>query len=715
MVFNPPTLVNYTNADIYAYERRKIQQYNYFLKYRPEIMSHTYIEISYNTNLEDNTNLPWYRKIHFIVRSRKKFCSQATCQNHFPRGNTCSPDDIPKVFKTGDHDIEACQPGCFNLYENTKLPSDNDNNKDPTTTEDDNFARAPFLIYSYRQCVCQIHNNGIFSLGVDDFARTDTHPLPRVDTIGTGFHYIDSGNFFDRENFSPDDNQPFIDIEGNESFRFNINKYYCDDFQLKFDGRKCYADVGEKIFGFLVSSTLYKACQYGIRYAATGVTNTDVQKLNLPPIKYKPRHDNISSWKNDVDDTAFFIDPNVSLLDLGFTEESKHGIFTTQYGYPGMIVEPLAYGKNVTGNLIDYEKLNKNRLYQFQYDIYNGQRFIDEYEIYGIYKYIRNNPTKREYSPEKYIDANNVLANMIKGLIENLGEISAILTFGYLFDKGVKYSQKLLKLSAEYVEGVITPTLLYIVERELLTQAFHPSIRIFSRVIAKIANVSSSFIKMMDVFTTVVGILDLFDIGFDFFNMNHIMNDGTINQYSELDIKTIRDAYGYGTVEYSPVTFMMMCEYLKLLDNWTIVPSSTQKLRCIKDYHKYKYMIPINAVTRYDKDNDNTFEWVSEYIFSLTVNSNGLQINWDDELKLSSDIIEKYININENVYLKGMDNYSQYTESFRERIKYSQYTFVILIIIFILIIMVSMKLAVPFILIAAISSIYVVFSYWLKN
>lgn len=712
MVFNPPTSLNYSNADMYSYERQKIQQYNYHLKFRPEIMSHNYIEISYNTELEDNQDIPWYRKIRFIVRARKQFCSQATCQNHFPRGNTCSQTDVPRVFKTGDHDVEACQPSCFNLYEGAKMPKDDSS----TTTQDEEFARAPFLIYSHRQCACTIHNNGIFALGIDDFARTDKHPLPRIDTIGTGFHYIDSGNFFDRENFSVDDNPPFVDISNDESFRFRVNKYYCDDFQLKFDGKKCYSSLGEQIFGFLVSSSLYKACQYGVRYATTGVTNTDVQKLDLPPVKYSPRHDTVASWKNDVDDTAFFIDPNVSLTDLGFTEDMKHCIFTTQYGYPGTIVEPLASNKNVTGNVIDYEALNKDRLYQFRYDINTGRRLIDEYEIYGIYKYIRSNPTKSEFSSDKYQNPDHGLASIIDGIIDNFGEVSAILTFNYLFEKGLEYSKKLLQLSSEYINGTITPTLLHIVERQFLTQSLHPTIRIFSQVISNILKTSTSFIKMADVFTTVAGIIDLFDMTFDFFNMNNVMDDGSVRQYSELDIKLVRDAYGYGTVEFSPVTFMLMCEYLKLPDTWSSVPSATTKLRCIKEYPNHKYMIPISAVIRYDTDNDNSYEWVSEYIFSLKVNSNGLKINWEDESKLSSETINKYINIDENVYLRGMERYAQYTESFRTRVKYSQYTLVALFIVLILIVVVYIKLAVPFLLIAAISAGYIAFSYLLgKN
>lgn len=726
--FNPPTTLNYTNADLYAFERRKIQQYNYYLRFRPEIMSHTYIEISYNHNLQDNNDIPWYRKIYFTVRSRKSFCSQATCQSHFPRGNMCDVDDKPRIFKTGDHDVESCQFGCYNLYEKAKMPpsqddddddSDDDkktknNDKDKVDTENEEFARAPFLIYSYRQGACCQHNNGLFSMGIDSRARSDYHPVPRVTTPGTGFHYIDSGNFFERENFSIKDNQPFLDIEGNESFRFRVNKYYCDEFMLKFDGSQCYASAGEKIFGFLVSSTLYKACQYGVRYFATGVTNTDIQKVNLPPVKYKVRHQTLESWKNDVDPNAYFINPNVSLTDLGFTEDMKHCIFTTQYGYPGKLVEPLASGKNLTGNLIDYAKLNENRLYQFKYDIYTGQRLLDEYAIQGIYKYIRSNPSDMEFNEEDYLNPNDNIINLLKDLVENLHVQVAIYTANYLVTKGVEFSRQTLKLSAEYVKGVITPTLLHLVEREMLTQALHPTIVMFSRAVAKLLKLGASLIKMMDVFTTIAGIVDIFDIGFDFFNMQRIMDDGTVQQYSELDIEDIRRGYGYGTVEYSPLEFMLMCQHLKLHENWKKTPNSVLKLKCIKDYPNYKYMIPVNSAVRFDETNDNAYEWVSEYIFALQTNSNGLKINWENEMTLSQEVIDQYLHIDDHVYLKGMDEYSAYTDSFRKRVKYSQYALFVIIILFLIIIFVYLEMAAPFIMLTAIGAAYLVFSYFLK-
>lgn len=717
MVFNPPTLLNYTNAELYSYERQKIQQYNFFLRFKPHIMSHTYFEISYNAQLTDNDNIPWHRKLKFSLHSRKKFCSQTSCQIYYPRGNTCTKTDKPRIFKTGDHDVEACQFNCYNLYDGAMMPSSNnddvvsDKKETVGTINDEQMARAPFLIYSHKQCVCTMHNNDLFAMGSDDYTRTDFHPTPRIDTIGTGFHYTDSGNFFDRPDFSPLDNEPYMDNEKNESFRFNINRYYCDDFRLKFDGRKCYSSIGESIFSFLISSSLYKACQYGVRYGATGVTNTDTQKLSLPPPKYKVHHETLTSWENDIDENAFFIDPNVSLLDLGFTENMKHCIFTTQYGYPGKLVEPLASGKNLTGNLVDYAKLNEGRLYQFSYDESTGQRLIDEYEIYGIYKYIRSNPTGNIFEEQSYNNPENKLHNLMHGIVSNLGEIGAMIAFGYMLDKGLLYSQKVTSLAVEFLEGKITPTLLHIIEREMLNQSFGSVVKIFSKSIVSVLRTSSSLLKTGDIFTAIAGIIDLVDIGVDFFNMNKIMDSGTVHQYSQLDIDMLRKTYGYGTVEYSPVTFMLMCEYLKIHERWTTTPSSLMKLRCLTDYKMYKYMLPVTAVARHDTNNDNAYEWISEYIFALRTNSNGLHINWDEEGTLSGDIIEQYLKIDENVYLNGFNQYAEFTKVFRKRVHYAQYSLVVILFLFILIVTLYIQIAIPFIFLTALTSFYIAFSY----
>lgn len=123
-------------------------------------------------------------------------------------------------------------------------------------------------------------------------------------------------------------------------------------------------------------------------------------------------------------------------------------------------------------------------------------------------------------------------------------------------------------------------------------------------------------------------------------------------------------------------------------------------------------MIPLEQVVSYHEDNENVYQWVSEYIFSLRTNSNGLEINWDEEHKLPSDVVNQYLHIDENVYLKGMDAYSEYTKSFRERVKFAKYALFVIIILFLIIVFVYIKIAPIFILISALAAFYMTFSFF---
>ena len=575
----------------------------------------------------------------------------------------------------------------------------------------DQYNRAPFLLYSHSQCLCTIQENAIYGLGLDDCNRTDIHPLPRVDTIGTGFDIVDSGNYFNDPNFDPKQNEPFRDAQGNETFRFRVNKYYCDDFKLKFDGENCYEPIGEKIFGFLVSSTLYKACQYGVRYLETGVTNSQIQKLNLPPVEHDVRHKTIDSWLADIDYDNFFLDPDVTLTDLGITAENRHLIFTTQYGYPGRLVEPLLVYSGVEDVLpIDYEKLNEGRLPQFKYDPLTGRRVIDEYEILGIYKVIRENPTKLDFQPSSFNNPGDQLIQFFKGISDNIVEVGSMLVAGILVSKATDYSLKVIKLSSEYLQNVVTPTLLFLVQRQMLFELIEPIKTVLKQALVAL-KAFSSLIKTVDVVTTIAGIVDLFDLKFDFFNMTKVLSDGTLRQYAELDIDSIRKGYGYGTVEFSAIHFILRCEEIGLYKNWRVTPTNTRRLRGVADAAKYSYMLPIEQVLDPHEDTEKSFNWISEYIFSLQTNANYLTINWEDENILADDVVNQYLDIRQSVYLQGMDRYGEFTRSFRRRYNLCIVAIVVFILLFILVLFFNISLSILGLFSVAIGTFYLTFTY----
>lgn len=63
----------------------------------------------------------------------------------------------------------------------------------------------------------------------------------------------------------------------------------------------------------------------------------------------------------------------------------------------------------------------------------------------------------------------------------------------------------------------------------------------------------------------------------------------------------------------------------------------------------------------------------------------------------------QYLKIDGNIYLKGMYEYSKYTESFRKRVKYSQWALFVIVIIFLITLVVYIKIATPLIFVAAIN------------
>ena len=627
--------------------------------------------------------MPPGKKIYLCVRTRKSFCSQVKCQMIYPRGQKCQPGDLPRVFKSGVSDIEACQCGCYELYEHT-IRKDDDENENANTRQEDNYMRAPFCQYSYIQDACIIQDNGLFALGIDDYMRTDTHPLPRVDTIGTGFDYVDSDNNFNDTDFDPEKNRPYIDLSGNESFRFKVNKYYCDDFQLKFTGTKCNTTVFEDIFGFVISSALYKSCQYGIRYAATGVTNTQIQKLNLPPITHEPQIKTVDDWYNNINEDAFFLDPDLTLEDLGIPLEHLHLIFTTEYGGVGRLVEPLLIYQHISDYPVDYEKRNKGRLPQFQYDAMTGQRIIDEYEMMGLYKYIRETHLEIELDDphityEKFIER---ATNFFHAVISNLPEMGKGFLIGYSQDLGSRLAIKGLTISERYLKNTITPSLIAMVQRHSYGEAVQPVIRAFSAGLRTVLKTGRVFLKSIEYAGYVGVIFDLLDIFIDFFNMNRLMDDGTVQHYSEISIEQVRKAYGQGTVEYSAIMFMLMCQDMKLHEKWSESPQSIYKLKCLHERTE-KYMLPIEQVTRFYENNDKTLEWIAEYIFTLEENSDLININWEDEEEYSSkEVRDACKKLPQDVYVNAINQYDMYSKTFQKRYIWSFVAIVITLVLF---------------------------------
>lgn len=674
MVFNPPTELNMVDSDRFMYERSKILHYNYNLRLRPHIFSDAIIEIRYNQYIQTPTKMPPECNIYVAIRSSKKYCQKINGQIVYPRGNTCTEESTPLVFKSGNSDIEACHSACFNLF---------DKKKDKTGTA----YRSPFTKFNEKQNCCSIYNNDMFALGVDDYNRTDSHITPRLDTIGTGFDL---------------DDEPYTDLEGNETFKFIMNKYYCDEFMKKWDGEKCYTPLYEEIFGAVVSSSLYKACQYGVRYFQTGLTINAVNKPNLPPIVTDPPK-NKDDWLQDVNSEAFFINPNLTLKDLGITNPGlKHLIFTTEHGWPGRLVEPLIVYQELGSlqsnvDVVDFDNINKQKLKQFKTDSY-GWRIIDEYEFLNIYTNIKRSAlANRKNDAEKNTpDDRSSWQKYFAELFDKIASSFStrytlyMLVGGVVGDVVIRNLIKVMTETAIAVEsGAVTSFIAILCDRLMIHSLFPVLMQPAFKLIALTLKLLTSVFKTAEVVMTIGGLVDLLDIGVDYFNFKHELGVRSIQQYSELDISTRKKNYGYGTVDYSPVMLMSMYEYITVEENGgsnqaihanakrnaNTLPPFSEYCSLLKDYNKNdaKWKLKLeDVVDRYDYL--SCMLWSSQYLYSLDINSNGLPINWnEDQVFCEIKDLNEFFDTTFKSFLNTFDNYSDFTQNFKKKINLLKY------------------------------------------
>lgn len=661
MVFNPPTTIDNTNSDRYSFERTKLLIFNYYLKYMPHIFSHMGIEIMHNRDGAANNGVDSLRFIYVNFLSTKEFCSQIRCQNKYPRGQTCTSDSSPIVFKSGNSDIQACQSGCYNLYSNKFAKNQQ--------FRGDEF-RGPFTIWSDRMSCCQLHTNSAFALGIDDYLRTDVHPTPRIDTIGTGYDL---------------DKNLHIDDSNNESFRFKINKYYCDDFELEFDGTKCKESVGEYLFSLFVSQTLYKAVQYGVRYFSTGVSATTVNTPKLPDISTQPSLE-YSKWMTNINPDATFFNPDLSLADLGITRDKLHLIFTTEFGWPGRLVEPLILTKEIDNNVMqrDFVQLNKFRPAHLQVNPTTGRRYNDSFDLLEIYKYINEaatiNPDTSSSEGGGGSDIHADVFESIREFITNIksSDILGAVSAAVIIEHIEKAISGMRAVSATIESEFITTTMLKIARR-VVVHELAPAVLMGSlRILSLTLQLMSSTLKAGSVVLNVIAFLDLFLQFADFFHLQRLQDQGYVDAYTILDLETNFRCFGYRTVEMSPVHVISMMENLNMPDKFKVdvkndasmYNAQWAKLKCVqKNYIQQPYEIPHTDVV--DRNDFNMkILWTAEYIYALKTNSNGLKIDWADDTRLVKATDDSLTNIKNTTDIETFVQYQKFAKNFTWKYKY---------------------------------------------
>lgn len=656
MVFNAPTTTDYRQADEYASAKRKLRMYAKGLCTKPHIWSWVNVEIRLNTSLNNTEYESANNNLDVRLIGTKKFCEQIHCNMTYPRGKTCAPTTKPHIFKSGNSDVVACHAPCFGLFGKNK-------------NEDGEYISPNPAYYSDNQKCCLLQLQPIMTQATDDYTRTNNHPTKRVDTIGTGFDL---------------DDRPFIDKLGNETQHYKLNKYYCDDFMYKLstDNKQCTSSVTEDVVSFVVSDNAYKFGQYSMRAFSQGVFLEDVQKVQLPPI-VKPPPSTHEQWINTVNKDAFIFNPNLKLSELGIKPGCMHLIFTTEYGWPGKLVEPLMIYRNpsvldtfydehkwtkkptreeqsnYTVIRVDYAALNEKLLPQFRYDE-NGKRLHDEFDLLETYNLLKKSPQELDdtnnetdkKSKEEFNRTKNRIEQMYKSLLASGPDIIKDVVLSALVDKVCKKLVYVMKRYSEKLGKHATRTTMRLGERSLYRIASQRFLLQSSKAAAKLLKIMASGLSVALVIFEILGLIDLFlfAAGIDWWNHKQLMDQTTIdNLYSMAEFEIKRNLFGYETIEYSPAYFDMMENIIK---NRNLPKDSIfedEKYNMIEDLDillpnsilpPVSYAISSNDVALLEED---YFMLEGEYLFRLKKNSTGMKINWNEEESFDLNAFDTFI------------------------------------------------------------------------
>lgn len=593
MASSNSTLIDDENAMLYAIERSKLGLFNRFLKTHPHLFSHVNVEIRLNRNIP---NVKYERSLAVRLIGTREFCRQAKCVSTYPRGQVCQPSTQPLVYQSGNTTVEACQPSCFAFY-------------DGKTDESGNYHKSPLLRYNEDASCCTMHNTPPFAQATDDYIRADHHPTARVDTIGTGFDV---------------DTQPFRDGL-DQTFKYKINKYYCDDFKLKFNGVECEPSLGQKLVSLFGSEILYKAFQYGIRQIETGVWLDDVQKVDLPNPSFSAQ--TTEEWLTNINSDAHFFNTDLTLNDLGITIDRKHLIFTTEYGWPGRLVEPLIFYREII------EKRNTGRPVQLRYDKYCWRDY-DEFEILGYSTVIKelNERAFREKTDEPTTDP-AILDALLRSV---LGELASSKFYtetlpASLVNEMATVLKRVVKYSAAKFNGVVAQAV-RLAEKTVMAEYIRTlgfgALRaglLASRVLLS----TLKAVTVIGIIFDIVGLIDLFFLGSDPFSSSRYEGIKFVNIYSEMDLEMNRLQWGFKTVEYSPALFISFYNFI-MGDVEIKEAAGTKMLK--KSFEPYA--IDIEDVGD-GYDNLDMFRWQSDFLFDQKYNSNGELIVWKPVIEYS--------------------------------------------------------------------------------
>ncbi|MBT0716659.1 P74 protein 2 [Dolichomitus sp. PSUC_FEM 10030005] len=339
--FRPsPTSADQQDAINTSFERRKLADFNWYLKQKPNIMSRVTVEIHPDRVLQSRNHGYRDHAIHVRIKGTPAFCRAVACNKYYPRGRVCNKHSNLQIFKSGNTTVTACEHACGNLYKPNPLYSPAEaaiaaaeEAAKPKKKESDEV-EGNRVFWSDGCYACITGFPEIYAMAIDDYRRTSEHTTPHTDTIGTG-HDIDEKYLFRHgEDYAT---------------YYEMNQYYCDDFAMTLKGGQCQATVAERVLGFFLGDTIVHLMKYFVTNTLAGKNLYTVKSPKLPKIS----QDEINRITADndqgkFDDSVYCIKPTITLSELGFRDGLYHMYWTTAGGFPGKLVEPLIFFKELT-------------------------------------------------------------------------------------------------------------------------------------------------------------------------------------------------------------------------------------------------------------------------------------------------------------------------------------------------------------------------------
>ncbi|AQQ79983.1 hypothetical protein LbFV_ORF63 [Leptopilina boulardi filamentous virus] len=632
------------NANKYVIERQKILLYNIYLKKVPHIFSYVIIEIHPFKDIMKNVKKQFIKNCIYVrLKSSKIFCKKCKCNLHYPRGNTCNKQDDLIFFKSGNSDLTACETSCFNLY-----PYDYN---DKTIANDSSIINTPLTLWSERCDSCIILASSIYNMGIDDYMRSQEHTVPHIDTIGTGYD-IDDKNYIQKKTF-------------NETIHFKINKYYCDDLDRTLINNKCDTTTGEDIAGFFLGDTIFHLLKYSFTKLVKGKNIYTVNEPSVPKVDELFKESEIEFnkiWKTDINKNAFFLNPNVTLEDLGFSESTMHMYWTTEHdNIGGGLKEPLL----VYSSIIEHEIP-----YNLRIDKETGRRYLDEYEVLNFNRSIITIP------PSIGTDDHEIdLYSYILSIVEEISKVGALLITQYGLETITKYVLKnivpiICKETLVLTNRILFSTLLRQITVKITLTIF---IKSSISIILKTSKLILASIPIIDIILLVTTLLDIILSNFDILKEKNInMSQEGVDTYSDMEILFKKYTMGFGTPEWSPILFIT---YYKIVESDCLKKSTTtteenviDKLNVLfnineirkkdakknKEYNDFfktniSYSLKeMNDIINNEMDIRKHVSWNMEYLKNILYNSNGSLITWTIDQKLEKSLNRQLKNIDEN-------------------------------------------------------------------